>query len=202
MPFYTNHELPQQTEGGTNLNPTPIYPLPQGTYFATVPNIQLPQLVIPGTSIDKEDARFSVKAILQNGIVQVTAVVNAADSGSVSFKGGTYNKVIIYVCKAGTIVGTGTPATADLLVVPGDEYYSQADPLRVYSGSTETSSTKKTIGGGTKRYNVSAEKCRVYVYASPTGSAQDNTLVARAMADAMVSEGTIVPTDQIITQNT
>ena len=198
MPFYTNNELPQDTSV-SEFNPRPLTP-PGDTQFATVPNVQLPQLVIPGSSIDKEDARFSVKAILQNGIVQVTAVVNAADSGTVSFFGGVYNKVIIYVCKAGTIVGTGRPANADLLV-PADEYYSQADPLRVYSGSTETSSTKKIIGNGTKRYNVSAEKCRVYVYASPTGSAQDNTLVARAMCDAMISEGTIVPSDEVIISN-
>lgn len=202
MPFYTNTELPQQTEEGSNLNPTPM-PIPAGTYFATVPNVQLPQLIIPGTSVDKKDARFSVKAVLQNGRVQVTAIVNAADmavtGGSISFYGGTYNQVIIYVCKAGTTVGSGRPASTDILAQ--ESFYTQANPLVVYSGSTETSSTKKTIGGGTQSYTVSAEKCRVYVYASPNGSAQSNDLVARAMCDAMVSEGTIVPSDEVIISN-
>lgn len=195
MPFYTNTPLPQDESSG-NLNPGPSS-IPGGTMFATIPNVQLPQLVIPNGSVTTEDARFSVRAVLQNGRVQVTAVVDARSitvtGGTVTFNGGTYNQIIIYVCKAGTIVGAGRPDSSDILAQ--ESFYTQSNPLTVLSGN------QATVGGSSHSYTISAEKCRVYVYASPTGSAQDNTLVARAMCDAMISEGTIVPSDEVIISN-
>ena len=188
MPFYTNTELPQDESSG-NLNPGPAS-IPGGTVFAMIPNVQCPQLVIPNGSVTHDDARFSVRAVLQNGRVQVTAVVDArpmtVTGGTVTFNGGTYNQIIIYVCKAGTIVGTGRPASTDILAQ--ETFYTQASPLRVNSGNYAT------IGGSSRSYGISADKCRIYVYASANGSALDNTLVARASGDAMVSEGTIIPT--------
>ena len=157
--------------------------------FATVPNIQCPQLVIPNGSVTEDDARFSVKAKLQNGLVTVTALVDARSmsvtGGTVNFHGGTYQEIIIYVCKAGTTVGVGRPNSQDILAQ--ESFYSQANPLNVSGGSYAY------VGGVTSHtYRISADRCRVFVYAG-NGTA-GSSLTARASGDAMISEGTIVPT--------
>ena len=188
MPFYTNNQLPQDESLG-NLNPGPAS-IPGGTVFATVPNIQLPSMVIPNGSVTTDDARFSVRGVLQNGRLEVTAVVNAQDlvvtGGTVHFNGGKYRQVIIYVCKEGTVVGSGDPNPND--VITSRRFYDLTNYLDVPSGQS------KTVGGATQVFTgISASKCRIFVYAG-NGNLNDTGLTARASGDAMISEGTIVPT--------
>ena len=193
MPFYTNSALPQD-DSGQNLNPIPAT-IPGGTLFATVPNIDLPELVIPSSSITRDDARFSVRGVLQNGRLQVTAIVNAEDLvetyGTVKFNGGQYRQVVIYVCQAGTMpdsYGTLDPNK----IIASRSFYSYSSPLSVSSGQ------KATIGGSVQTFTgITVEKCRIFVYAG-NGHLSDTGMTARCSGDAMVSEGTIEPTAIII----
>lgn len=192
MPFYSNNQLPQD-ESLHNLNPGPAT-IPGGTLFATVPNIQLPSMVIPNGSVTTDDARFSVRGKLQNGRLEVTAVVNAQDlsvtGGTVHFNGGQYRQVVIYVCQAGTVPQLGTINPNDIIV--SRSFYSYNSPLDVQSGQS------KTIGGSTQVFTgITVEKCRIYVYAG-NGHLSDTGMTARCSGDAMVSEGTIEPTAIII----
>lgn len=189
MPFYTNRLLPQDESLG-NLNPGPST-IPSGTAFATVPNVECPQLVIPNGSVQRDDARWSVKAVLQNGICKVTAKADATPlqvtGGTVLFDGGKYPQVVIYVCKEGTTVGVGLPDANDIL--DSRSFYSQQNLFEVQGGSSGES---KTVGGAQQNFYINEEKCRVFVYAG-NGSQYDTGMTARAQGDAMISSGTIVP---------
>lgn len=191
MPFYTNTLLPQDESLG-NLNPGPAS-IPGGTQFATIHNINLPQLVIPNGSVTQDDARFSVRGVLQNGRLEVTAIVNATDlvvtGGTIHFFGGKYPEVIIYVCQPGTTVGTGSPNPND--VITSRSFYSVSNYLDVPSGQ------QKTIGGAKQVFTgINVDKCRIFVYAG-NGSLTDPTISARCSGDAMVSSGTPEPTNLI-----
>lgn len=192
MPFYTNRLLPQDESLG-NLNPGPST-IPSGTAFATVPNVDCPQLVIPNGSVQRDDARWSVKAVLQNGICKVTAKADATPlqvtGGTVLFDGGKYPQVVIYVCKEGTTVGVGLPDANDIL--DSRSFYSQQNLFEVQGGSSGES---KTVGGAQQNFYINEEKCRVFVYAG-NGSQYDTGMTARAQGDAMISSGTIVPSDE------
>ena len=192
MPFYTNRLLPQDESLG-NLNPGPST-IPSGTAFATVPNVECPQLVIPNGSVHRDDARWSVKAVLQNGICKVTAKADATPlqvtGGTVLFDGGKYPQVVIYVCKEGTTVGVGLPDANDIL--DSRSFYSQQNLFEVQGGSSGES---KTVGGAQQNFYINEEKCRVFVYAG-NGSQYDTGMTARAQGDAMISSGTIVPDDE------
>ena len=189
MPFYTNRLLPQDESLG-NLNPGPST-IPSGTAFATVPNVECPQLVIPNGSVQRDDARWSVKAVLQNGICKVTAKADATPlqvtGGTVLFDGGKYPQVVIYVCKEGTTVGVGLPDANDIL--DSRSFYSQQNLFEVQGGSSGES---KTVGGAQQNFYINEEKCRVFVYAG-NGSQYDTGMTARAQGDAMISSGEIVP---------
>lgn len=189
MPFYTNRLLPQDESLG-NLNPGPST-IPSGTAFATVPNVECPQLVIPNGSVHRDDARWSVKAVLQNGICKVTAKADATPlqvtGGTVLFDGGKYPQVVIYVCKEGTTVGVGRPDANDIL--DSRSFYSQQNLFEVQGGSSGES---KTVGGAQQNFYINEEKCRVFVYAG-NGSQYDTGMTARAQGDAMISSGEIVP---------
>ena len=189
MPFYTNRLLPQDESLG-NLNPGPST-IPSGTAFATVPNVECPQLVIPNGSVQRDDARWSVKAVLQNGICKVTAKADATPlqvtGGTVLFNGGKYPQVVIYVCKEGTTVGVGLPDANDIL--DSRSFYSQQNLFEVQGGSSGES---KTVGGAQQNFYINEEKCRVFVYAG-NGSQYDTGMTARAQGDAMISSGEIVP---------
>ena len=179
MPFYSNVSFEQDFSQSFNPgNPS----IPGTAQLATIPYIDLPQLVIPNGSVTHDDARFSVRGKLQNGMLTVTAVINAeplvVTGGTIRFNGGTYPTVTIYVCKADTIVGTGNPDPNDVL-----DTYSYTN-ISVVGGS------KTTL---TRNFNILADKCRIFIYAG-NGDPNDPTLMARASGDAMVSEGTIVPT--------
>lgn len=178
MPFYSNVSFEQDFSQSFNPgNPT----IPGTAQLATIPYIDLPQLVIPNGSVTHEDARFSVRGKLQNGMLTVTAVINAepltVTGGTIRFNGGTYPTVTIYVCKADTIVGTGNP-----------------DPNKVLASYSYTNIS--VVGGAkttlTRNFTILADKCRIFIYAG-NGNPNDPTLMARASGDAMVSEGTIVP---------
>lgn len=192
MPFYTNRLLPQDESLG-NLNPGPST-IPSGTAFATVPNVECPQLVIPNGSVHRDDARWSVKAVLQSGICKVTAKADATPlqvtGGTVLFDGGKYPQVVIYVCKEGTTVGVGLPDANDIL--DSRSFYSQQNLFEVQGGSSGES---KTVGGAQQKFYINEEKCRVFVYAG-NGSQYDTGMTARAQGDAMISSGTIVPGDE------
>ena len=189
MPFYTNRLLPQDESLG-NLNPGPST-IPSGTAFATVPNVECPHLVIPSGSVQRDDARWSVKAVLQNGICKVTAKADATPlqvtGGTVLFNGGKYPQVVIYVCKEGTTVGVGLPDANDIL--DSRSFYSQQNLFEVQGGSSGES---KTVGGAQQNFYINEEKCRVFVYAG-NGSQYDTGMTARAQGDAMISSGEIVP---------
>ena len=189
MPFYTNRLLPQDESLG-NLNPGPST-IPSGTAFATVPNVECPQLVIPNGSVHRDDARWSVKAVLQSGICKVTAKADATPlqvtGGTVLFDGGKYPQVVIYVCKEGTTVGVGLPDANDIL--DSRSFYSQQNLFEVQGGSSGES---KTVGGAQQNFYINEEKCRVFVYAG-NGSQYDTGMTARAQGDAMISSGEIVP---------
>ena len=192
MPFYTNRLLPQDESLG-NLNPGPST-IPSGTAFATVPNVECPQLVIPNGSVQRDDARWSVKAVLQSGVCKVTAKADATPlqvtGGTVLFDGGKYPQVVIYVCKEGTTVGVGLPDANDIL--DSRSFYSQQNLFEVQGGSSGES---KTVGGAQQNFYINEEKCRVFVYAG-NGSQYDTGMTARAQGDAMISSGTIVPGDE------
>lgn len=192
MPFYTNRLLPQDESLG-NLNPGPST-IPSGTAFATVPNVECPQLVIPNGSVHRDDARWSVKAVLQSGICKVTAKADATPlqvtGGTVLFDGGKYPQVVIYVCKEGTTVGVGLPDANDIL--DSRSFYSQQNLFEVQGGNSGES---KTVGGAQQNFYINEEKCRVFVYAG-NGSQYDTGMTARAQGDAMISSGTIVPDDE------
>lgn len=178
MPFYSNVSFEQDFSQSFNPgNPS----IPGTAQLATIPYIDLPQLVIPNGSVTHDDARFSVRGKLQNGMLTVTAVINAepltVTGGTIRFNGGTYPTVTIYVCKADTIVGTGNPDPNDVL-----DTYS-------YTNISVVSGAKTTL---TRNFNILADKCRIFIYAG-NGDPNDPTLMARASGDAMVSEGTIVP---------
>jgi hypothetical protein len=115
-------------------------------------------------------------------MLTVTAVINAepltVTGGTIRFNGGTYPTVTIYVCKADTTVGTGNPDPNDVL-----DTYS-------YTNISVASGAKTTL---TRNFNILAEKCRIFIYAG-NGDPNDHGLMARASGDAMVSDGTIVPT--------
>ena len=190
MPFYCDKALPQDESSG-NLNPGPS---PIGTArFATIPNVVCPKLTIASSAVTTVDARFTVKAVLQNGKVSVTAVVNAEPltqtGGTITFHGGTYQQIKIYVCQPGTVPpGSGAPSSTDIITQA--TYYSAQNPLIVQSGH------KATVGGSTQVFNVGASvtKCRVYVYAS-YGSG--STLYPRVSGDAAVAEDGDIIVDPI-----
>ena len=192
MPFYTNRLLPQDESLG-NLNPGPST-IPSGTAFATVPNVECPQLVIPNGLVHRDDARWSVKAVLQSGVCKVTAKADATPlqvtGGTVLFDGGKYPQVVIYVCKEGTTVGVGLPDANDIL--DSRSFYSQQNLFEVQGGSSGES---KTVGGAQQNFYINEEKCRVFVYAG-NGSQYDTGMTARAQGDAMISSGTIVPDNE------
>lgn len=178
MPFYSNVSFEQDFSQSFNPgNPT----IPGTAQFATIPYIDLPELVVASGSVTNDDARFSVRGKLQNGMLTVTAVINAeplvVTGGTIRFNGGAYPTVTIYVCKADTIVGTGNPDPNDVL-----DTYS-------YTNISVVSGAKTTL---TRNFNILADKCRIFIYAG-NGDPNDPTLMARASGDAMVSEGTIVP---------
>lgn len=179
MPFYSNVSFEQDFSQSFNPgNPS----IPGNAQFATIPYIDLPKLVVASNSVTHEDARFSVRGVLQNGMLSVTAVINAepltVTGGTIRFNGGTYPTITIYVCKANTIVGTGNPDPNDVLAT-----YS-------YNNISVASGAKTTL---THTFLISADKCRIFIYAG-NGNQYDPTLMARASGDAMISEGTIVPT--------
>lgn len=190
MPFYTNLQLPQQESSG-NLNPPPA-DITSSSQFVTIPNIQMPQLVVASSTVQQDDARFSVKAILNNGRLTVQALVDArpmsVTGGTIRFNGGYYKTVTIYVCVAGTTVGAGEPNPSQ--IITSRTFYNANNMLHVLSGSYAE------VGGQDQIFTgISAEKCRVYVYAG-NGSQSDNTVSARAMGDAMVSSIENTPTVQ------
>ena len=178
MPFYASASFEQDTSQSFNPGPTSI---PANTQLATIPYIDLPQLLIPNGSVTHEDARFSVRGVLQNGRLSMTAVINAeplvVTGGTIRFNGGTYPTVVVYVCKADTVVGTGNPDPNDVLATTS------------YSNISVASGAKTTL---THTFIISADKCRIFIYAG-NGDPNDHGLMARASGDAMVSGGTIVP---------
>ena len=183
MPFFSSVSLPQD-ESVSNLNPGPTQP-PLGTVFLSVPNIEMPTLVIPDGSVTRDDARFSIRGVLQNGILDVDAYIDAQDiivqGGTIKFDGGTYPEVIIYVCKAGTQVGIGNPDPNDVIT------------SRTFSSIQVSSGSRVEIGGRTQRFTgINVDKCRMFVYAG-NGSPFDTTKSARCSGDAMVSSEPVVP---------
>lgn len=183
MPFFSSVPLPQD-ESVSNLNPGPTQP-PLGTVFLSVPNIDMPTLTIAGGSVVRDDARFSVRGVLQNGILDVDAYIDAQDlnvqGGTIKFDGGTYPEVIIYVCKAGTQVGIGNPDPNDVIT------------SRTFSSIQVSSGSRVEIGGRTQRFTgINVDKCRMFVYAG-NGSPFDTTKSARCSGDAMVSSEPVVP---------
>ena len=179
MPFYSNVSFEQDFSQSFNPgNPS----IPGNAQFATIPYIDLPELVVASNSVTHEDARFSVRGVLQNGRLSVTAVINAeplvVTGGTIRFNGGTYPNVIIYVCKANTTVGTGNPDPNNVLATTS------------YSNISVASGAKTTL---THTFLISADKCRIFIYAG-NGNPNDPGLMARASGDAMISQGNIEPT--------
>lgn len=198
MPFYASQEILQDTSGG-NLNPGPGSL--NGAHLATIPNMQCPELVIPNGSVTTEDARFSVKSKLSSGFVQVAAHVDARpfyidSTHSITFNGGQYREVIIYVCQPGTLpdsYGTLDPNK----IITSRSFYTYNSPLNVSGGShayvapNNQAPTQETW----IKFLVptSVTKCRVFVYAG-NGHLSDNGMTARCSGDAMVYDWDIEPT--------
>lgn len=196
MPFYASQEILQDTSGG-NLNPGPGSL--NGAHLATIPNMQCPELAIPNGSVTTEDARFSVKAKLSNGMVQVSALVDARpfyidSTHSITFNGGQYREVVIYVCQPGTVVGAGRPDSQ--YVIASASYYTYNTPLNVLGGHhayvapNNQAPTQETW----IKFIVpsSVTKCRVFVYAG-NGHLSDSGMTARCSGDAMVYDWDIEP---------